>query len=136
MAKKYCLTDCAKKRLNTFGKIIIELITGTILVVGSVLLISVVIAGIGYVLAMINNHFELSLFEKIPVTYYDFLGVGLGAVLLTFLVVGLGIILFNIFNYIYKFVKAIVTNKLQRTKSDMFFYEEPVCKIFEECENG
>ena len=126
--KKYCLTDCAKRKLNAGKRNIVSIISAllVIVVIGLALVATVAILGFvsqgGYYLVFGNliGFFQQNMMEA-------------GLVIMFLVVFGaLGLlIIWNVIYGIYTFTKNIVTNKI--ASDGDYYYDYSECKIFEEC---
>ena len=128
--KKYCLTDCAKRKLNAGKRWIVEFLAALLVLIvialglaGASLIFGFLIQG-GYFLIFGNL---IGFFEQ----HIWFAGV-VGLVI--FMLGGLmlmvaGMIVYNI----YEFFRNVVTNKL--TSDGDYYYDYHDCKIFEECKD-
>ena len=128
--KRYCLSDCAKRKLNAGKEALVRFISVVLLAIvifaGFALLFLIVgfIVQGGYYLIFGNL---IGLFER------NIFGLGaIVTVLGSFGAMVLTIIGYFIYG-VYVFIKNIVANKLV-SDSD-YYYDYHDCKIFEECKD-
>ncbi len=122
--KKYCLTDCMKRKLSVGKKLLIEITaiaTTIILVIGTMVVLSAVV---GFLLQL---GYYLIHGNLIGYIFSGFIEAGVMSLLFIImigLVISLGFL--GVKNFLYTPIKAVVTNTIQKNE-----YEQ--CKIFEEC---
>jgi len=127
--KKYCLTDCFKEKLSAGKKTMIEIISvATVVIIvligGTIVfgLLGFTIQGIYY---LVNGNLIGYIFTGfIEAGFVSSVGTGLVGVFLHLIIIGIK-------NFVYKPIKALVTNTIE---TDSWSGKE--CSIFEECKEG
>ena len=113
--KRYCLTDCAKRKLKAWQKIALQVIVAVVVIVGIVIVSGGVIMGVGYL---------VSLFTEVKVE--QMISVGAATIMISF-IFAIGIY------WLYLGGKYVGTGMYHFAK-DRYEGEAFECKIFEECE--
>ena len=122
--KKYCLTDCFKKKLSTGKRITIELLTGfsvaVIVIIGVLALFTIVGIATQFITQAAGS--AVAIFAYNPVM--------LGILILTVLAITIAAVIIIyvaskfIIKILYVLIKAAITGKLAPSKG---------CQIFQEC---